>query len=68
MTADEKRAPIVDPQGRPARREATEPLCPRCLQASPKGDATKRTRSSGFGGDVHDVCVQCGYDFDELTV
>ena len=58
---------IVDAQGRPAKAEI--PRCPRCNMESPKGDPTKRTRSSGFGGDVHDVCLNCGWDFEgELTV
>jgi hypothetical protein len=63
----DRRKPLLDPQGRPAR--AAIVTCPQCGVACPKGDATKRTRSSGFGGDVHDVCVNCGHDFHgELTV
>jgi hypothetical protein len=63
------RTPIVDPQGRPAR-DATSPVkCPRCAVPCPPGDVTKRTRSAGFGPDVHDVCLNCGHDFvGELTV
>jgi hypothetical protein len=71
MTDDlhDRRKPLLDPQGRPARRSAEPPRCPQCQQPSPPGDPTKRTRSSGFGGDVHDVCTSCGYDFKgELTV
>jgi len=62
----DRRKPLVDAQGRPTRAEI--PRCPRCHREAPKGDPTTRTRSAGFGGDVHDVCVYCGYDFEELTV
>lgn len=36
--------------------------CPRCL-----ADRKKRVASSGFG-QPHDVCGQCGYDFEEYTL
>jgi len=67
MTDETKKPGLVDAHGRPAK--AHVPTCPRCGVESPKGDVTKRTRSSGFGGDIHDVCMNCGYDFEgELTV
>ena len=58
---------LLDAQGRPARPGVV--TCPQCRIECPKGDASKRTRSSGFGSDVHDVCCNCGYEFrGELTV
>lgn len=69
MSNDQAPSAIVDPHGKPAR-QAREPVrCPRCRVDCPTGDPTKRVRSGGFGGDVHDCCVACGYDFaGELTV
>jgi rubredoxin len=55
-------AALVDASGRPAfERRAEDQQCPRC-HASPD----RRVRSGGFG-IVHDVCGNCGYDFEELT-
>ena len=57
----EETAPvIVDPQGRPARRDVDR-RCPQC-GAGPE----RRTKSAGFGMP-HDVCRQCGHEFKELT-
>ena len=58
---------IVDPHGQPAR-QAVDTRCPRCRVECPKGDDKKRVRSGGFGATVHDVCVNCGHEFEELTV
>lgn len=58
--------PLVDAHGRPAR-DAVDTKCPRCRQECPRGDEQHRVRSGGFGA-VHDVCVHCGYEFEELTV
>jgi hypothetical protein len=69
MTDDPKPPAILDGSGKPARQAVGPVTCPRCGVECPKGDPTKRTRSGGFGGDVHDVCVQCGYEFrGELTL
>lgn len=65
MTDDEKPARIVDAQGRPA--PPAIPRCPRCLIESRPGDERKRVRSGGFGSP-HDVCIACGYEWEELTV
>jgi hypothetical protein len=60
---------ILDGRGKPARASVETPRCPRCRVESPKGDESKRVRSGGFGDDVHDVCLKCGYEFlGELTV
>jgi uncharacterized protein (DUF983 family) len=59
--AAEQRRTIVDPSGRPARKAQTTD-CPGC--GAPK---TKRRLSSGFG-EPHDICGECGHDFDERTI
>lgn len=40
----------------------TDTRCPRC-----RASHEARVASSGFGVP-HDVCSQCGYDFDEYTL
>lgn len=67
MVDDPRKSSIVDAHGRPART-VIDARCPRCQVDCPKGDATKRVRSGGFGPHVHDVCIRCGYEFEELTV
>jgi hypothetical protein len=67
MPESDQKTGLVDATGRPAR-EAIDTRCPRCRTECPKGDERKRVRSGGFGAHVHDVCVTCGYDFEELTV
>jgi len=60
MSDDAERAPILDPQGKPARaRESL--VCPRC-----GAPASKRVLSSGFGYPL-DLCGVCGYQFGERT-
>jgi hypothetical protein len=60
---------ILDGSGKPARQSVGPVRCPRCHVESPTGDPKKRVRSGGFGADVHDVCLNCGYEFEgELTV
>jgi len=54
-----KSSGLVDAHGREVKRGA-EP-CPRC-GAPP----TRRVRSAGFG-TPHDVCGNCGQEFEELT-
>jgi len=53
---------LVTPQGMPwhQKRDADR-TCPRC-GASP----SRRVASSGFG-HPHDVCANCGFDFEEFT-
>jgi transcription elongation factor Elf1 len=53
----------------PSRIVSTEPKplpkdtkCPRCHAA-----ASKRVLSAGFG-NPHDVCGNCGHDFEERTL
>lgn len=53
---------LVDPQGKPVSAKKPSMACPRC-GAGPD----KRTLSAGFG-QPHDVCTQCGHDFDERTL
>lgn len=36
--------------------------CPRC-----RADQDKRVLSGGFG-EPHDICGQCGYEFQERTL
>lgn len=55
------RPQIVDASGKPARK-ATDTNCPKC-----KAPASRRVLSSGFG-EPHDVCGQCGYEFEERTL
>jgi len=62
MTTPDPAGRLVNADGRPVRR-ALNAACPRC-GAEPR----RRVTSGGFGRGVHDVCGQCGYDFDELTV
>jgi uncharacterized protein (DUF983 family) len=52
---------IVDASGRPART-ARDRNCPMC------GAGTDRRVLSGGFGQVHDVCGQCGHDFEERTI
>ena len=52
---------ILDASGRPARQKV-DTRCPRCY--APR---ERRVLSAGFG-PVHDVCGQCGYDFEERTL
>ena len=54
------RPPLVDVRGKPI---ATDTRCPQC-----KADAKKRVPSANFGTNRHDVCSQCGFEFEELTV
>ena len=69
MTDDQKPPVLLDGSGRPARKAIEVVRCPRCQVQCPPGDTTRRVRSGGFGADVHDVCVACGYDWiGELTV
>jgi hypothetical protein len=50
---------ILGADGRPLPpRDRT---CPRC-----KAGPERRRLSSGFG-DPHDLCSQCGYEFEERT-
>lgn len=58
----EAKPEILDASGRPARKQIDD-KCPRCR--APK---EKRVVSGGFGRNRHDVCSQCGYSFEELTV
>ena len=51
---------ILGPDGKAARK-ANE-ACPRC-----GAGRNKREASAGFGAP-HDVCSQCGYEWEELTV
>jgi uncharacterized protein (DUF983 family) len=53
-------AVIVDASGRPAR--AASAACPRC-----QAGRDKRVASGGFGRP-HDVCGECGYEWQNLTV
>lgn len=52
---------ILDASGRPARATVRTD-CPRC-----HAPASERVASAGFGSP-HDVCRQCGHEFDVLTV
>ena len=52
---------IVAPDGRPARVATGPGPCPTC-GAKP----SRRVASSGFG-QPHDVCGQCGREFEEFT-
>lgn len=56
---------ILNASGQPARK--ADEMCPSCGKKSPRGDTRARTLSGGFG-QVHDVCTNCGHDFDELTL
>jgi uncharacterized protein (DUF983 family) len=58
--SDDAERPILNPQGKPARRETS--VCPRC-----GAPASKRVLSSGFGHPL-DLCGVCGYQFGERTV
>ena len=59
MNTDPQPREIVAPNGRPARRETS--ACPRCHAGQDK------RISSGSFGSQHDVCGNCGWDFEELT-
>lgn len=60
---------IVDPSGRPAREALRQDdRCPQCGADCPEGDETRRRKSGGFGNNVRDLCRQCGFRFDVLTV
>ena len=52
---------IVDGHGKPAR-QAIDTACPQCR--APKD---RRVLSAGFGSP-HDVCGNCGHDFEERTL
>jgi uncharacterized protein (DUF983 family) len=52
---------ILDPSGRPARR-AKDATCPKC-----GAGRDRRVLSAGFGAP-HDVCGECGHDFEERTL
>jgi uncharacterized protein (DUF983 family) len=52
---------ILDASGRPART-ARSTDCPQC-----SAPASRRVLSGGFGA-VHDVCGNCGHDFEERTL
>jgi hypothetical protein len=52
---------IVDPTGQPARK-ASDTACPKC-----RAPESRRRPSAGFG-EPHDVCGQCGYEFEERTL
>lgn len=64
---------ILDPHGNPIVSDAApEPVvvdaCPQCKAECPEGDTKTRRRSGGFGRNVRDVCVNCGFTFEVLTV
>lgn len=60
---------ILNASGTPARTAVGPVRCPQCGRECPTEDPTTRVRSGGFGTDVHDVCLHCGYDWvGELTV
>ena len=61
QTPTDPAAALVDGQGRPAR-QAQDPRCPRC-----RANRDKRVLSAGFG-EPHDVCGQCGYEWQERTL
>lgn len=44
------------------RMKKPDGKCPRC-----RAGAEKRVLSAGFG-DPHDVCSQCGHEFEERTL
>ena len=51
---------LVNAHGAPLRPKAPA-MCPSCGAGK-----DKRVASGGFG-QVHDVCSQCGHDFEERT-
>lgn len=55
---------ILDPSGRPARLKnlRVDDHCPKC-----GAPAERRVLSGGFGYP-HDVCGNCGHDFEERTI
>lgn len=61
MSEQDAKPVIVDPSGRPARKSISTD-CPACGAAK-----AKRRLSSGFGSP-HDICGECGHDFDERTI
>jgi hypothetical protein len=58
---------ILGPDGKLARDPRVPVTCPGCRTLSPPGDVKKRRLSGGFGA-LTDICRECGYAFDELTV
>jgi ribosomal protein L37AE/L43A len=50
---------LLDATGRPVRPSTD---CPRC-----GAEKSKRVASAGFGAP-HDVCRECGYEWEGLTV
>lgn len=58
---DDTTPAILDAGGKRARRRETR-ACPRC-SAPPE-----RRRLSGGFGEPHDVCGNCGHDFEERTL
>lgn len=56
-TAEQPRVVLTDPK--PLPKSAA---CPQC-----RAGKDRRVRSGGFGA-FHDVCGQCGFEFEERTV
>ena len=52
---------LVDPAGRALRTKDTG-ACPSC-----RANRDRRVLSGGFG-EPHDVCGQCGHEFQERTL
>lgn len=52
---------ILGADGKPAPK-VDRSACPGC-----GADRSKRVASGGFG-EPHDVCRECGYEWQELTV
>ena len=50
---------LVSPSGSPFRRDGK---CPRC-----GAEKSKRVALAAFGRPPHDVCVECGFEFEEST-
>lgn len=53
---------LVDAAGKPIATMTKDGRCPRC-----NAGKDRRRPNAGFG-ELHDVCGNCGYDFEEYTL